>query len=121
LTHAVRLNNQRTAGGSFLCREDSCDEQTFQDDDGIVGVGAVVLLQWSDELRFGAGDRVGHVRGARFLQRIVTTLTRLQPDIVFIAGDMYDGTFAKVQELAAPLARLARPIRLEAVAAPRRA
>ena len=45
---------------------------------------------------------LGHVRGARFLQRIVTTLTRLQPDIVFIAGDMYDGTFAKVQELAAP-------------------
>ncbi len=52
---------------------------------------------------------LGHVRGARFLQRIVTTLTRLQPDIVFIAGDMYDGTFAKVQELAAPLARLAVP------------
>src|SRR5438552_3405415 len=52
---------------------------------------------------------LGHVRGARFLQRIVTTLTRLQPDIVFIAGDMYDGTVAKVQELAAPLAKLAAP------------
>ncbi len=52
---------------------------------------------------------LGHVRGARFLRRIVTTLTRLQPDIVFIAGDMYDGTVAKVNELAAPLARLAVP------------
>ncbi|HEX3353516.1 MAG TPA: metallophosphoesterase [Terriglobales bacterium] len=52
---------------------------------------------------------LGHVRGARFLRRIVTTLTRLQPDIVFIAGDMYDGTVAKVNELAAPLARLAAP------------
>jgi predicted MPP superfamily phosphohydrolase len=52
---------------------------------------------------------LGHVRGARFLQRIVTTLTRLQPDIVFIAGDMYDGTVAKVHELAAPLAKLAVP------------
>jgi len=52
---------------------------------------------------------LGHVRGARFLRRIVTTLTRLKPDIVFIAGDMYDGTVAKVNEMAAPLAKLAAP------------
>src|SRR5580704_19440394 len=52
---------------------------------------------------------LGHVRGARFLRRIVTTLTQLKPDIVFIAGDMYDGTVAKVNEMAAPLARLAAP------------
>jgi predicted MPP superfamily phosphohydrolase len=52
---------------------------------------------------------LGHVRGARFLRRIVSTLTRLKPDIVFIAGDMYDGTVAKVNEMAAPLARLAAP------------
>jgi uncharacterized protein len=59
---------------------------------------------------------LGHVRGARFLQRIVTTLTRLQPDIVFIAGDMYDGTVAKVHELAAPLAKLVAPFGLYFVA-----
>ena len=29
------------------------------------------------------------------MRRIVTTLTRLRPDIVFIAGDMYDGTVAR--------------------------
>jgi predicted MPP superfamily phosphohydrolase len=52
---------------------------------------------------------LGHVRGAGFLRRLVTTLTRLQPDIVFIAGDMYDGTVAKVNELAAPLAKLVAP------------
>ena len=52
---------------------------------------------------------LGHVWGARFLRRIVATLARLKPDIVFIAGDMYDGTVAKVNELAAPLARLAAP------------
>ena len=52
---------------------------------------------------------LGHVRGAKFLRRIVSTLTRLRPDIVFIAGDMYDGTVAKVNELAAPLAKLAAP------------
>ena len=53
---------------------------------------------------------LGHVRGFRFMQRIVTTLTRLRPDIVFIAGDMYDGTVARVRELAQPWARLAAPL-----------
>ena len=52
---------------------------------------------------------LGHVRGFRFMRRIVTTLTRLRPDIVFIAGDMYDGTVARVRELAQPWARLAAP------------
>jgi predicted MPP superfamily phosphohydrolase len=52
---------------------------------------------------------LGHVRGARFLSRIVAKLTRLKPDIVFIAGDMYDGTVAKVNEMAAPLASLVVP------------
>jgi uncharacterized protein len=53
---------------------------------------------------------LGHVRGFRFMRRIVTTLTRLRPDIVFIAGDMYDGTVARVRELAQPWARLAAPL-----------
>ena len=52
---------------------------------------------------------LGHVRGSRFMRRIVTTLMRLRPDIVFIAGDMYDGTVARVRELAQPWARLAAP------------
>ena len=53
---------------------------------------------------------LGHVRGFRFMRRIVTSLTRLQPDIVFIAGDMYDGTVARVRDLAQPWARLAAPL-----------
>ena len=53
---------------------------------------------------------LGHVRGSRFMRRIVTTLTHLRPDIVFIAGDMYDGTVARVRELAQPWARLAAPL-----------
>ncbi|MGH9504327.1 MAG: metallophosphoesterase [Terriglobales bacterium] len=53
---------------------------------------------------------LGHVRGSRFMGRIVTTLSRLRPDIVFIAGDMYDGTVARVRELAQPWARLAAPL-----------
>ena len=52
---------------------------------------------------------LGHVHGAGFVRRIVAMLTRLRPDIVFIGGDMYDGTAAKVNELAAPWAKLAAP------------
>ena len=53
---------------------------------------------------------LGHVRGSGFMRGIVTTLTRLRPDIVFIAGDMYDGTVARVRDLAQPWARLAAPL-----------
>jgi predicted MPP superfamily phosphohydrolase len=53
---------------------------------------------------------LGHVRGFRFMRRIVTTLTHLRPDIVFIAGDMYDGTVARVRELAQPWDRLTAPL-----------
>lgn len=53
---------------------------------------------------------LGHVRGRRFVRRIVAMLTRLRPDIVFIGGDLYDGTAAKVQELAAPWAKLSTPL-----------
>jgi uncharacterized protein len=52
---------------------------------------------------------LGHVRGHRFLRRIVARLNRLQPDIVLIAGDLYDGTVADLDKLAAPLAKLSAP------------
>jgi predicted MPP superfamily phosphohydrolase len=53
---------------------------------------------------------LGHVRGYSFVRRIVAMLTRLRPDIVFIGGDVYDGTAAKVRQLAAPWAKLAAPL-----------
>jgi len=49
---------------------------------------------------------LGHVRGYGFARHIVATLGRLRPDIVFIAGDLYDGTKAELDRLAAPLAEL---------------
>jgi hypothetical protein len=45
---------------------------------------------------------LGHVNNLRFMRQIVLKLNQLRPDIVFITGDMYDGT-------AAPLDRLAEP------------
>jgi uncharacterized protein len=53
---------------------------------------------------------LGHVRGYGFMKRIVAMLSRLQPDIVFIAGDMYDGTAAKVNALASPWSDFAAPL-----------
>jgi predicted MPP superfamily phosphohydrolase len=53
---------------------------------------------------------LGHVRGQRFLRRIVAMLNRFQPDIVLIAGDLYDGTVADLDKLAAPLTNLSAPL-----------
>lgn len=43
---------------------------------------------------------LGHVRSYAFLRRIIGMLTRLQPDVVFIGGDLYDGTAADLDSLA---------------------
>src|SRR5579864_2775473 len=52
---------------------------------------------------------LGHVRGVRFIKRIVAMVSRLQPDIVLIGGDLYDGTVADVRKLAEPLRGLTPP------------
>lgn len=52
---------------------------------------------------------LGHVRGYRFAQRIVAMLSRLRPDIILIAGDMYDGTAVDAPKLAEPWHRIAAP------------
>ena len=53
---------------------------------------------------------LGHVHGYRFIQRIVALLNRLQPDIVFIPGDVYDGTAANLEHLARPLSQISAPL-----------
>ncbi len=53
---------------------------------------------------------LGHVRGYRFARRIVAILTRLKPDVVFIPGDVYDGTAADLDQLAEPWAKLSPPL-----------
>ena len=52
---------------------------------------------------------LGHVRGASFARRVVNRISSLQPDVVLIAGDFYDGTDANVRKLAAPLSGLRAP------------
>ena len=53
---------------------------------------------------------LGHVRNIGFMRRIVARLNGLRPDVIFIAGDMYDGTRANVGELAEPLSALDAPL-----------
>jgi len=52
---------------------------------------------------------LGHVRGVRFVRRIVALLNRAKPDIVFLAGDVYDGTAVNAEKLASPLRDILAP------------
>ena len=49
---------------------------------------------------------LGHVRNRRFVERIVAMLAGFRPDVVFIAGDLYDGTAADVDRVAQPFSKL---------------
>jgi hypothetical protein len=53
---------------------------------------------------------LGHVRGANFAREIVSRIRQLRPEIVFLAGDLYDGSFADLDALASPLRGLNAPL-----------
>jgi len=53
---------------------------------------------------------LGHVRGANFARGIVATIRQLRPAIVFLAGDLYDGSYADLDALASPLRGLNAPL-----------
>jgi hypothetical protein len=53
---------------------------------------------------------LGHVRGANFARGIVSRIRQLRPAIVFLAGDLYDGSFADLDALASPLRGLNAPL-----------
>ncbi len=56
-----------------------------------------------------ADTHLGHVRNLGFARRIVQAVQRENPDVVFIAGDMYDGTYADLPRLATPWSELTIP------------
>ncbi|MFZ0909695.1 MAG: metallophosphoesterase [Candidatus Acidiferrales bacterium] len=45
---------------------------------------------------------LGHVRGLGFISRVVSKLGKIGADIVFISGDLFDGTKADLNGLTAP-------------------
>lgn len=52
---------------------------------------------------------LGHVNGLGFCRRIVALAARLRPDIVFLPGDLFDGTKADPDRLVAPFKQLSPP------------
>ncbi len=53
---------------------------------------------------------LGHVRNSGFLRHIVRKLSQLHPDILFIPGDVYDGTAVDLARLAKPWAQFSAPL-----------
>src|SRR5438132_2155968 len=52
---------------------------------------------------------LGHVRNGGFLRRMVAKILREEPDAIFIAGDLYDGTAIDAGRAAEPLNELRAP------------
>jgi len=52
---------------------------------------------------------LGHVRNGNFLRRMVSMILEEGPDAIFIAGDLYDGTFIDAKKAAEPLSQLTAP------------
>jgi predicted MPP superfamily phosphohydrolase len=52
---------------------------------------------------------LGHVRNGSFLRRMVAKILREEPDAIFIAGDLFDGTAIDAGRAAEPLLKLTAP------------
>jgi hypothetical protein len=52
---------------------------------------------------------LGHVRNGGFLRRMVAKILKEEPDAIFIAGDLYDGTAIDARRAAEPLSQLVAP------------
>src|ERR1700737_3929320 len=52
---------------------------------------------------------LGHVRNTNFLRRMVAKILKEEPDAIFIAGDLYDGTAIDAPRAREPLKELVAP------------
>ncbi|HEX4606467.1 MAG TPA: metallophosphoesterase [Candidatus Angelobacter sp.] len=63
--------------------------------------------QWRGRTAALVSDlHLGHVRNIGFVRRVVDKIVTLQPDVTFVAGDLYDGVAADFEKLAEPWKRL---------------
>jgi hypothetical protein len=53
---------------------------------------------------------IGHINGRRFSRRIVELAMRLNPDIIFFPGDLFDNINSNSAALVEPFSRLAPPL-----------
>jgi len=93
----------------------------------VLGIGAVFNASWTRITRatvqlanLPAGWRgrkaalisdlhLGPVRNGSFLRRMVAKILEQQPDAIFIAGDLFDGTAIDAHKATEPLRKLAAP------------
>ena len=67
--------------------------------------------RWRDRTALVISDlHLGHVNGLGFSQRIARLAASLQPDVIFIPGDLFDGTKCDPDRLAAPFKQLRPPL-----------
>lgn len=67
-------------------------------------------LNWRGRKALLISDvHLGNVNGAPFARRIVAMAQKLQPDIVFVPGDLFDGTAADLDKMAVPFKDLQPP------------
>ncbi|HKF49863.1 MAG TPA: metallophosphoesterase [Terracidiphilus sp.] len=65
---------------------------------------------WRGRTALVASDlHLGNINGLRFARRIAGIARRLNPDILFIPGDLFDGSHADPNKLAGPIFELAPP------------
>jgi predicted MPP superfamily phosphohydrolase len=63
--------------------------------------------QWRGRKAVLVSDlHLGHIRNYGFVSRVARQIAALQPDIVFIAGDLYDGVAGDFEQLALPWKKL---------------
>ena len=66
--------------------------------------------QWRGRTAALVSDlHLGHVRAAGFARRIARLINSQKPDIIFIVGDVFDGTAGDAAKFVAPLKALAAP------------
>lgn len=67
--------------------------------------------EWKGKTAIQLSDaHLGAINGKDFSQKIVNLINKAKPDIVFITGDLFDGTCHDFLELASPLKELEAPL-----------
>ncbi len=67
-------------------------------------------ISWKGKKAVWVSDtHLGHVRNHGFAKYIAQQVQNLQPDIVFIGGDLYDGLFGDLDQMIEPFSKISAP------------
>lgn len=53
---------------------------------------------------------LGNINGIRFARKVAALAAELRPDVIFVSGDLFDGTKADPERIAAPLLEMKPPL-----------